>query len=436
MQMQPHDERAERAALAVLLTDPFSVQRARLMVGVNDFHLEPHKHIAQAAYALGYRCAIDTVEARLRHDGTLGELPGGAGYLAELAAHYVSSAGLDVHCAAIVNARKQRDTLQLCGQVASDAMRKGGSVDEAIQLAAAKFAALSQSSSLGTLTLEQVAANVIARFDAKANGTWRADLVRTGVPALDMLAALEPGTLVTVAGRPGAGKSVLMQQIALHAVRAKQRSLVLSFEMPAEQVLQRMAQSLSGVGWASGAENRIPPPERERFRDALRQLVSLPLAIDSSSASVAYAVARAEAMASESLRLVVVDYVQIMTADSSMVGKGATRDREISAITSALKQLAMRLNVTVVMGSQFSRAADGVEPTLGMFRESGGIENDSDIAIAIHQPMDDTTGKPHTSARDIIVLKNREGESGRKVFVNFDGARKRIVPTAEQGEEL
>jgi replicative DNA helicase len=436
MQLRPHNESAERAVLGAMLADRFSVIRVKRIVNPGDFHLEHHKWICEALFDLGYNADWLSVCRHLQARKRLNEA-GGETYINELQAGVTTSLNVEAHAQEVLDQRRRRDVLDACADVANAAVNPTGQVERAIESATARFSAMTQMVCGSDLPMPTVADAVLADFTARANGTHKDTGIKCGLPLLDeALGGLQPGTVVTVAGRPGSGKSVLMMQMAIRAAQQGHKSELFSYEMGQQQIVKRAAHHLSGVAWLPGKEAQVSPERRKAFAAALDTIKALPFGVDAATSNLSHAISKCEALADKGLRVVVIDYVQIATVDSGMLGgrRNVNRDQEISAATSALKQMSRRLGITVVLGSQLNRQADGTPPTLGMLRESGGIENDSDVVIGLHTPIDE--GEPVKDVRDIHILKSRESEAGAVIHARFDGAARRFLPMATEHVQL
>jgi replicative DNA helicase len=174
------------------------------------------------------------------------------------------------------------------------------------------------------------------------------------------------------------------------------------------ECLTRMAKAHAGIGYAPGGEAQLSDADAARLRAAYADVASWPLTIRADVPRLSQIMADIERAAARGpLALAVVDYLQIVVPDT---GKrdASTRDAELSAATRALKALAMRLRIPVLIGSQLNRQADGIRPSLAMLRESGGIESDADAVIALWTP--DAENQPNVT--EASVIKNRAGETG------------------------
>ena len=121
--------------------------------------------------------------------------------------------------------------------------------------------------------------------------------------------------------------------------------------------------------------------------------------------------------ATENIGLVIVDYLQLMTAGNDVKGN---REQEVSTISRNLKAIAKEINVPIIALSQLNRSVesrDGKRPQLSDLRESGAIEQDADMVMFIHRPeyygiTQDTDGNSLLGVAEIIIAKHRNGSVG------------------------
>jgi len=120
------------------------------------------------------------------------------------------------------------------------------------------------------------------------------------------------------------------------------------------------------------------------------------------------------------IRMIVFDYLQLAECH---VAKGTNREQQISTISRRLKRLALDVQVPVIAGSQLNRdSLKRGKPTLADLRESGSIEQDSDIVLLLHPSEDGTETQ-------LIVAKNRAGSTG-VVQLTLHGAEYRFEDSA------
>ena len=231
---------------------------------------------------------------------------------------------------------------------------------------------------------------VAALREARANP---AASHKTGLDGLDrtLKGGCKDGQLIVIGGRPGTGKSVLMLQIAVAAATAEKPVLVVSLEMPRQELAGRLA--------ARMGEERV---------------MGLPLQfLDTTSNLDAIATLVKLQHRRQPLGMLVVDYLQLLEIRGN---RNDSRQDKIAQASRTLKRLALDLRIPVVAGSQLNRDSEKRgKPTMADLRESGAIEQDADVVILIAVDKDAET-------TDLDVCKHRGGATG-KVSVELDGPR-------------
>lgn len=239
--------------------------------------------------------------------------------------------------------------------------------------------------------------------------------VPTGFYELDeKLCGLQAGDFVILAGRPSMGKTALALAIAGHAaIKSDVPTLVFELEMKNRGLVQRMLASEARVdGQALRRPKRISADEWTRLASAAGKLDSRKLFVtDRADVTVLDIRSRARACkAKHGLGLIVVDYVQLIRP----VQRLQNREREVAEISIGLKGLGKELNVPVVALAQLSRGVEAREqkrPRLSDLRESGALEQDSDVVLFVHREGYYDAKKPSDVA-EIIIGKQRNGPTG------------------------
>ena len=269
--------------------------------------------------------------------------------------------------------------------------------------------------------------------------------VPTGLRDLDeKLGGLHKSDLLIIAGRPSMGKTALATNIAFNAAKKFQQDgkktsvAFFSLEMSSEQLSTRILAEQSRIKSNDIRRGRISEDQFDKFIETSKDISELPLYIDETPAiSIAALCNRARRMKRiYGLDLIVVDYIQLMTAVNS---RRDGRVQEISEITQGLKALAKELSVPVLALSQLSRAVeqrDNNKPVLADLREYGSIEQDADVVMFVYreayylerkEPRPATVEYAEWQAKmsevsnmaEIIVGKQRHGPTGN-VFLEFE----------------
>src|SRR6185295_13707224 len=262
--------------------------------------------------------------------------------------------------------------------------------------------------------------------------------VPTGFTDLDnMTAGLQAGDLIIVAGRPSMGKTAFALNMAEHvAVHNGLPVAVFSMEMSAVQLAMRMLGSIGQVDQHKLRTGRLKDEEWSRLTEAMSKLHDAPIYIDETGALTALELrARARRLKRQysSLGLIVVDYLQLMSAS----GQGENRATEISEISRSLKAMAKELNVPVMALSQLNRAVDSRpdrRPVMSDLRESGAIEQDADLILFIYREVVYKPDLPEDQRglAEVIVGKQRNGPIGL-VKLTFLGQHTRFANYADPG---
>ena len=268
--------------------------------------------------------------------------------------------------------------------------------------------------------------------------------VPTGLTDLDdRLGGMHNSDLLIIAGRPSMGKTALATNIAFHAAKKLQEKgtkssiAFFSLEMSSEQLSTRILAEQSRIKSNDIRRGRISEEQFDKFIETSKNISELPLYIDETPAiSIAAMSNRARRIKRlYGLDLVVVDYIQLMSAANTRDG----RVQEISEITKGLKALAKELSVPVLALSQLSRAVehrDIKKPQLSDLRESGSIEQDADVVMFVYreayyleklEPRPATVEHAEWQAKmndvsnlaEIIIGKQRHGPTGN-INVEFE----------------
>ena len=257
--------------------------------------------------------------------------------------------------------------------------------------------------------------------------------VPTGLVDLDRLMhGLHPGQMVIVAARPAVGKSTLALDFARHAsVRCGLPAAIFSLEMSSLEISQRLLSAEARVHLTKIRSGTVDADDWQRISRVTGVIDAAPLLIDDSATTNMRQIrAKCRAMKQrEGLALVVVDYLQLMTSGR----KVESRQQEVSEFSRALKLLAKELEVPVIAVAQLNRGPElrqDKKPMLADLRESGSLEQDSDVVILIHREDIYEKESPRAGEADLIVAKHRNGATAT-VTVAFQGHYSRFVDMAD-----
>lgn len=223
-----------------------------------------------------------------------------------------------------------------------------------------------------------------------------------------------------------------------------------SLEMSSVQLITRLISSETGLSSEKLRTGKLEKHEWEQLSIKVKNLEKAPLYIDDTpSLSIFDLRAKSRRLASQyGIKLIVVDYLQLMTAGGNGKG-GGNREQEISTISRNLKALAKELAVPVIALSQLSRAVEtrgsSKRPLLSDLRESGAIEQDADIVSFIYRPeyykideWDDDEHSPTDGQAEFIIAKHRNGslENIRLKFIGNLGKFDNLESYGEGYDDL
>lgn len=248
--------------------------------------------------------------------------------------------------------------------------------------------------------------------------TGPSEYISTGLDNLDeaLGGGLGLGTVTTIAARPGFGKSALSLDILRTAALGGIPSLAFSLEMGAEEVTSRFLGASAKIGHRALRNGLYTEAEKKRLLDWEQKLRSIPAYLDTRDTigpqEVISTFARLNADAKmkfgTGIKLVVFDYLQLMTTQRRF----PSRQEEVAYYMRELTKFTKRENVATVLVAQLNRGDKqrNVEsrPTVKDLRESGSIEQDSDVVLLLAKPEEDEIVEPR-GEMDIIIGKNRNG---------------------------
>ncbi len=419
----PRSEEAERAVLAAVLLDAYSLPSITARLTPDDFFSDRHRAIYQAMLDLqAESTAVDlrTLQGHLEQRKQF-EMVGGVAYLAELDLDLPDLSRLDVYVALVKERSVRRRLIQASQQVMRDCL--DGGLDARAALTRAEemiFALGSEAVEGGFVALSGLAHELMLELEEREGATFGG--LPTGFVELDrMTHGLRPGNLVIVAGRPGMGKTSFALNIAQNVAKKGIPVGLFSLEMSRQELTTRILLSEADVpAWR--VQKDMVGKRWKDLQAAEQVIAGWPVFIDDSPNPTLLEISsRTRRLKAEhGLGLVIVDYLQLMHGG----GQYENRALEVAAFSRGLKQLAKELDVPVVALSQLSRQPErrgnDHRPQLGDLRESGAIEQDADIVLFVYrESVYNKTGEEDDNLAEIIVAKHRNGPTGTVDLVFF-----------------
>jgi replicative DNA helicase len=390
------------------------------------FYKEAHKHIFEAIVQLFTDTQpIDllTVSAQLKKNAKL-DLVGGDFYLIQLTQKISSSAHIEFHSRIILQKFIQRSLIKISSEIIEESYDETTDVFDLLDKAESKLYEVTQGNiKRSSETAQSLVIQAKKRIEEIANKEGLSG-VATGFEKLDKVTSgWQPSDLIIIAARPGMGKTAFVLSMARNmAIDYNQPVAVFSLEMSSVQLITRLISSETGLSSEKLRTGKLEKHEWEQLSVKVKNLEKAPLYIDDTpSLSIFDLRAKARRLSSQhGIKLIIVDYLQLMTAGGGGKGGSGNREQEISTISRNLKALAKELSVPVIALSQLSRAVEtrgsSKRPLLSDLRESGAIEQDADIVSFIYRPeyykideWDDEERSPTEGQAEFIIAKHRNG---------------------------
>ena len=407
---------AEQAVLGAILLDPEAMGRVAETLTAKSFSLRSHQTIYKAALALhseGITTDLMTVTTWLS-DQKLLEKAGGQLGLTQLLDQTVSATNIDQYGLLISDKQTRRNLIESAYEIIKLAEDTSQPLETVIQKSEEQIANISQSKSQQDLvSIGETLIDTFQEIEDRSSGA-----IPPGIPCgfydLDtMTGGFQRSDLIIIAGRPAMGKTALSVSMALNVAKKGLPVAVFSLEMSKGQLVQRLLAGEAKIESTRLRSGRIQEEEWEPLTAAISKLAELPLHIsDTMSTSVSEMKSKAKKLQAENggkLGLILIDYIQLME------GSTDNRAQDLSKITRALKEMARDLNVPVVALSQLNRSVESrtnKRPMLSDLKESGSIEQDSDLVMMIYR---DDYYNPNTSdggIAELILAKHRNGPTG------------------------
>ncbi|BBY44887.1 replicative DNA helicase [Mycolicibacterium celeriflavum] len=413
----PQDQAAEQAVLGGMLLSKDAIADVLEKLRPGDFYRPAHQNVYDAIldlYGRGEPADAVTVAAELDRRGLLRRI-GGAPYLHTLISTVPTAANAGFYAGIVAEKALLRRLVEAGTRVVQYgyAGAEGADVTEIVDRAQAEIYDVTEGrTSEDFVPLEQLLQPTMDEIDAIASQGGLARGVPTGFVELDEVTnGLHPGQMIVIAARPGMGKSTLgLDFLRSCSIKHRMSSVIFSLEMSKSEIVMRLLSAEAKIKLADMRAGRMSDDDWTRLARRMSEISEAPLYIDDSPNLMMMEIrAKARRLKQKAdLRLIVIDYLQLMTSGK----KVESRQQEVSEFSRQLKLLAKELEVPVVAMSQLNRGPEqrtDKKPMLADLRESGAIEQDSDVVILLHRPDAFERDDPRGGEADLILAKHRNG---------------------------
>jgi replicative DNA helicase len=414
----PHDQDAELSVLGSILLDPLSVAKVLQFLHPEDFYRENNGQIYRAAldlFSAGEPIDNVTLAAQLQTMGMLDRV-GGRTQLASMQSAVPTAANIEYYGRIVKEKAYKRRLISAGTNIAGFGYDDAVEAEEAInQAQSLVFGVADDRDQRELARLYDLLGPAMERISLQMESGQGVIGVPSGFHDLDrMTGGFKDSDLIIVAGRPSMGKTSLALNIALHAaLESKKAIAIFSLEMSKEQLTERLLTEQAQIDAQRLHRGLLSEAEYDRVSNALGPLGEAAIYIDDTPAmdELTLQLKARQAKMRHNIDMIVVDYLQLMHGRSR---GDDNRVQEVSSISRALKGLARELRIPVIAISQLSRAPEqrpDKRPILSDLRESGAIEQDSDVVMFLFRPeyykSDERPG-----IAEVIIAKHRNGPTG------------------------
>ena len=414
----PQSLEAEQSVLGSMLIDERCVPDVIGLLLPDDFYLQQNHDAYETIYTMfNFSQHIDpvTVLDKMKERGVYDEAHS-YDYIAQLLQITPTAANVKQYCAIVRDKALLRNLGTAAGEISGLVQEGVGTAQEILEASEKKIYSLRKENSGDSLQhIGKVLLNVYDRLEELAESGSDIAGLSTGLHDLDRkINGLNKSDLLLIAARPGMGKTSLALNVALNVAKSTDKTVAFfSLEMSREQLATRLLSNESFVDNQKLTTGKLDEEDWGKLSLASSALSQTDIRVDDNPA-ITVAEMNAKCRRLDNLGLVVIDYLQLMTAAAP--GKsGENRVTVVSEISRALKIMAKELNVPVICLSQLSRANESrtdKRPMLSDLRESGAIEQDADSVMFIYRDDYYNENSEEKNIAECIVAKNRHGETG------------------------
>ncbi|MEY3496953.1 MAG: replicative helicase, partial [Actinomycetota bacterium] len=410
----PQDVAAEQSVLGAMLLSKDAIADVVEQVREHDFYRPNHQTIFSTVidlYSRGEPADAVTVAAELTRSGELAKI-GGAAYLHTLVASVPTAANAGYYARIVKEKAILRRLVEAGTRIVQMSYDETGEVDNLVDRAQAEIYDVTDRRTADDYQkLDKLMNDALEEMNAIAQHGDKLVGIPTGFNDLDkLLNGLQPGQLIMLAARPGMGKSTLGLDFARAAsIKNNATSAVFSLEMGKNEIVMRLL-SAESAGLTAMRSGKMNETDWQKLARKMSGVSNAPLFIDDSpNLTITEIRAKCRRLKQRhDLKLIIVDYLQLMTSGR----KVESRQQEVSEFSRSLKLLAKELDVPVVV--------------LADLRESGSLEQDSDVVILIHRDDHYNRESERQGEADLIVAKHRNGPTG-VINVSFQGHYSRFA---------
>ena len=426
----PHSVEAEQSVLGSILLDKDAMISVSETLIPEDFYKEAHRVIYECMLKLyNNQSEIDliTLADELRDQGYLDDI-GGIAYITSLSTIVPTTSNIKYYINIVKEKSISRQLISAANDIINLGYDSSTKVEDVLENAEKKIFDISQERTTNDFQpINQVLTETLSMLEKLYEEKSDVTGLTTGFRDLNKkINGLQRSDLLLIAARPAMGKTAFALNLVQNAALKGDASVaVFSLEMSKEQLVQRMVAAQSSVELKKIKTGTLAANDWPRITDGMAVLSGAKIHIDDTPGiKISELRSKCRKLKIEKgLDLVLIDYLQLMEGE----GHNESRQQEIAKISRSLKILAKELDCPVVALSQLSRAPEqraDHRPMLSDLRESGSIEQDADIVMFLYRDEYYNPDTERINIGEVIVAKNRHGETGTVELVWFGEIQK------------
>jgi replicative DNA helicase len=414
----------EEAVLGALMLEKDSIDKITLRPEC--FYKDSHQKIFASIQKLAFENkAIDqlTVSEQLKIDGFLEEI-GGCYFISQLTSKVANALHIEDHSLIVFDKYVKRELIRISTEIQQNAFDDSQDTFEIVDSLYSQLDFINNQ--VNDIDEPKTWKELLKEAGNQANE--RNKLFKEGkvigIPtALTILTKWLCGwqkqQFILIGGRPGMGKTAFVLANLKKAAEAGYKPCLFSLEMSDVSLANRLIIGESGVDADNFRSGNIFDSDWTQIEKAVKNMWDFNILIDDKPKSINRICAKAKMLhRKKQCDLVMIDYIQLVGDDSQK--KNGNREQELSGISRKCKMLAKTLEIPVIALVQLNREVEnrpGKRPRLSDIRECGALEQDADVVMFIYRPdkygiTENESGEPYNGCSEIIVEKQREGETG------------------------
>lgn len=424
--LPPQNIELEEAVLGALMLESTAIERIADEIKSEVFYKDANVKIyaaIQELYSSGQKIDLLTVTEELRKRKELDSV-GGPFHITQLTAKVASSAHIEDHVKKIVQKYIARECIRIGSEVVKMAYDESNDVDDVLGYLEKETVQISlKNVKKDPLHIKEAVKETIKNIEKAAASRKENGLtgIPSGMPALDKLTGgWQNSDLIIEAARPSMGKTSKAIYMAVHAAKMGYEVLFFSLEMSFMQLMYKAFSIETGADPNNYRDGKLEEYEWQELDYKINKLVKYPFYIDDTPAlSILEFKSKVRRFVTKNdVKIVFIDYLQLMCGDSSSKGN---REQEISYISRSLKEVAKECDIPIIALSQLNRSVESrsgdKRPQLSDLRESGAIEQDADIVNFTYRAeyygiTEDDKGNSTINVGENITAKHRNGGVG------------------------